>query len=123
MKKTKVKINKLVYLGMSVLDFSKTPMYEFWYGYIKPKYGDRAKLYYTDTDSCIIYITTKDFYRYIAKDIEKRFSTSNYDENHDRPLPVGKNKKVTGLFKDKSGGKNMKEFPALREKNICILNE
>ena len=70
MKKTKVKINKLVYLGMSMLDFSKTPMYEFWYGYIKPKYGDRAKLYYTDTDSCIIYITTKDFYRYIAKDIE-----------------------------------------------------
>ena len=62
MKKTKVKMNKPIYLGMSILDISKTLMYKFWYDYIKPKYGDRAKLHYTDTDSFIIYIVTEDFY-------------------------------------------------------------
>ena len=44
MKKTKVKINKSVYLGMSILDIRKALMYKFWYDYVKPKYGDRAKL-------------------------------------------------------------------------------
>ena len=60
MKKTKVKMNKPVYLGMSILDISKTLMYKFWYDYFKPKYGDRAKLCYTDTDSFIIHIITED---------------------------------------------------------------
>ena len=62
MKKTKVKMNKPVYLGMSILDISKTLMYEFWYDYIKPKYQDRAKLCYMDTDSFVIHIETEDFY-------------------------------------------------------------
>ena len=62
MKKTKLKMNKPVYLGMSILDISKTLMYEFWYDYINPKYGDRAKLCYTDTHSFIIYTKTKDFF-------------------------------------------------------------
>ena len=61
MKKTKVKMNKPAYLGMSILDISKTFMYKFWYDYIKPKYEDRAKLCYTDTDSFIIHIITEDF--------------------------------------------------------------
>ena len=56
MKKTKVKMNKLLYLGMSILDISKTLMYEFWYDYIKLKYGDRAKLCYMDTESFIIHV-------------------------------------------------------------------
>ena len=60
MRKTRVKINKSLYLGMSILDISKILMYEFWYNYIIPKYGDKAKLCYTDTDSFIIYIKTKD---------------------------------------------------------------
>ena len=60
MKKTRVKINKSLYLGMSILDISKILMYEFWYNYIIPKYGDKAKLCCTDTDSFIIYIKTKD---------------------------------------------------------------
>ena len=61
-KKIKVKINKPVYLGMSILDISKTLMYQFWYDYIKPKYKDKAKLCYMDTDSFVIHIETEDFY-------------------------------------------------------------
>ena len=80
MKKTKVKMNKPIYLGMSILDISKTLMYEFWYDYIKPKYQDKAKLCYTDTENFIIYIKTEDFYEDIADDVEKWFDTSNYDK-------------------------------------------
>ena len=70
MKKAEVKRNKPIYLGMSVLDINKTLMYEFSYGYIKPKYGDRAKLCYTDTDSFVIHYITKDFYKDIANDLK-----------------------------------------------------
>ena len=114
MKKTKVKMNNPVYLGLSTLEISKTLMYEFWYDYMKPKFGDNVKLCYMDTDSFIVHIKTKDFYKNIANDVEKRFDTSNYEVN--RPLPTGKNKKVTGLMKDKLGGKIMIEFVALRLK-------
>ena len=106
MKKTKVKMNKPVYLGMSILDISKTLMYEFWYDYIKPKYQDRAKLCYMNTDSFVIYVKTEDFYEDIANDVKEWFHTSNYDNN--RLLPIGKNKKVIGLFIDELGGKIMK---------------
>ena len=78
MKKIKVKINKPVYLGLSILEISKTLMYEFWYDYIKPKYQDNAKLCYMDTNSFIINIKTEDFYEDIANDVEKRFDTLNY---------------------------------------------
>ena len=74
-----------------------------------------------DTDSFIIYIQTEDFYKDIANDVEKWFDTSNYDESNKRPLPIGKNKKRIGLFKDELGGKTMIEFVGL-SKNICILN-
>ena len=100
MKKTKVKKNKPVYLGMSILDISKTLMYKFRYDYIKPKYDDRSKLCYTDTDSFIIHVITEDFFVDNSDGVEKWFDTSNYDENDKRPLPIGKNKKVNGLFKD-----------------------
>ena len=63
MKKTRVKMTKPLYLGMSILDISKILKYEFWYNYIIPKYGDKAKLCYTDTDSFIIYIKTEDFWK------------------------------------------------------------
>ena len=75
MKKTKVKMNKPVYLGMLILDISKTLMYEFWYYYIKPKYGVRAKLCYMDTDSFAIHIITEDFYEVISNDVERWFET------------------------------------------------
>ena len=93
MKKMKIKMNKPVYLGMSILDISKTLMYEFWYDYVKPKYQDNAKLCYMDTDSCIIHSKTEDFYKDIANDVEKWFDTSNYDEDDKRPLQIGKKKK------------------------------
>ena len=76
MKKTKVKMNKPVYLGMSILDISKMLMYEFWYDYIKPKYKDKAKLCYMDTDSFVIHTETGDFYKDIANDAQKLFDTS-----------------------------------------------
>ena len=98
MKKTKVKMNKPAYLGLSILDISKTLMYEFWYDYMKPKYGDNVKLCYMDTDSFIMHIKTEDFYKDIANDVERRFDTSNYEIN--RPLSTGKYKKVIGLMKD-----------------------
>ena len=91
-------------------------MYEFWYDYIKPKYKEKARLCYMDTDSFVIYIKTEDFYKDIANDVERWFDTSNYDEKDERPLPVGKNKKVIGLFKEELGGKIIIEFCALRAK-------
>ena len=108
MKKIKVKMNKPIYHGMSILDISKTLIYEFWYDYIKPKYGDRAKLCYTDTDRFFIYIITEEFYEDIAGDIERWFDTFNYDENDETLLPIGKNKKEIGFFKNELGGKIMK---------------
>ena len=89
MKKIKVKMNKPVYLGLSVLEISKILMYEFWYDYIKSKYQINTKLCYMDTDSFIICVKTEDVYEDIANDVEKRSDTSNYDVN--RPLPTGKN--------------------------------
>ena len=121
MKRTKVKMNKPIYLGFSILKISKILMYEFWYDYMKPKYGDNVKLCYMDTDSFIMNLKTEDFYKDIANDVEKRFDTSNYE--CDRPLPTGKNKKVIGLMKDKSGGRIIKEFVALRPKAYSYLTD
>ena len=71
MKKVEVKMNKPIYLGQAILDISKTLMYEFWYDYIKPKYGDKAGPCYTDTDSFIMHIKTEDFFKDIAGDVER----------------------------------------------------
>ena len=113
-------MNKPVYLGMSILDISKTLIYEFWYDYTKPKYKEKAKLCYMDTDSFVISISTEDFFEGINSDVESWFDTSNYDKNDKRPLQTGKNKEVIGIFKDELGGKIMKEFCAPRSKNIHI---
>ena len=68
--------------------------------YIRPKYGYKSKLCYTDTDSFVVHIKTKDFFENVSNDVERWFDTSNYDENDKRSLPICKNKKVPGLFKD-----------------------
>ena len=108
MRKVKVKMNKPIYLGLSILDTSKITMYEFWYDYVKIKYEDKARLCYMDTDSFVVNIKTKDFYKDISQDVNKRFDTSNY--TFDRPLPTGINKKVIGLMKDELGGDIITEF-------------
>ena len=121
MKKTKVKMNKPIYLGSSILEISKTLMYEFWYDYMKPKYKNDVKLCYMDTDSFIMNIKTNGFYEDIANDAENRFDTSNYEVN--RPLPTAKNKKIIGLMKDKLGGKIITEFVTLRPKIYSFLTD
>ena len=97
MKKIKVKMNKPVYLGLSILEISKILMYKFWYDYIKPKYQNNEKHCYMDRDNFIIHIKTEDFYEDNDNDVETRFDTSNYEFN--RTLLTGKNKKVIGLMK------------------------
>ena len=115
-RKTEVTINKPIYVGQAILDISKTLVYQFWYDYIKQKYGDKASLCYTDTDSFVMHIKAEDFYKDIAGDVERWSDTSNYDKKDKRPLPIGKHKKVIGMFKDELSGKIMTEFYALREK-------
>ena len=121
MKRTKIKMNKPIYLGLSLLEISKILMYEFWYDYMKPKCNDNVKLCYMDTDSFIMNIKTEDFYNDIANDVEKRFDTSNYE--CDRPLPTGKNKKVIGLMKDELGGRIITEFVTLRPKTYSYFTD
>ena len=76
---------------------------------------------YTDTDSFIINIKTEDFFEDISNDVERWFDTSNYDKNDKRSLPVGKNKKVPGVFKDELGGKIITEVVAIRPKTYTYL--
>ena len=116
MKKTSLTMNKPVYLGMSILDLSKIIMFDFHYKYIKPKYGNKAKLLFTDTDSFLYEIQTEDFYKDISGDVKDRFDTSDYPEGHPSGIPTGINKKVLGMFKDEAAGKTIKEFVGLRAK-------
>ena len=119
MKKVEVKMNKPIYLGQAILDISKTLMYEFWYDYIKPKHNEKAKLCYMDNDSFIIHIETEDFYKDIAQDVNKWFDTSGYDKNDKRPLPIGINKKVIGMFKDELNGKIVAKLCGPRSKTYA----
>ena len=120
MGKTEIKMNKPVYLEQVILDLSKTLMYEFHYEYMRPKYGSKVKLCNMDTDSFVHETETENFYRDIAEDIETRFDTRGYSRHENRPLPIGKNKKVISMLKDELGGKAMTEFVALRAKCIRI---
>ena len=121
MRRRKVKVNKPIYLGLSILEISKILMYELWYDYMQPKYGDNVKLCYMDIDSFIMNIKTEDFYKDIANDVEKRFDTSNYEV--DRPLYTGNNKKVIGLMKYELGGRIITEFVAFRPKTYSYLTD
>ena len=104
-KKTKVKMNNPVYLGLSILDIRKIVTYEYWYDYLKSNFDYNVKLCYMDTDSFIVHMKTKDADADLPKDVEKRPDTLNYEVN--RPLPIGINKKVVRLMKDDLGGRVM----------------
>ena len=116
MRKTEIKMNKPVYLGQSILDTSKTLVYEFYYNYFKKKYGDKVELCYTDTYSFFIHVLTEDFYKDISDDVKKRFDTSNYDKNTNRPIAVGINKKVLGMMKDELDNNEM-----VKSVNVCAI--
>ena len=102
MKKTEVHFNKPIYVGQAILDLSKTLVFDFHYNYIKNKYGNKAELLFTDTDSLMYLIQTQDFYHDINKDVKKKFDTSDYPENHPSGIKTGVNKKVIGKFKVQS---------------------
>ena len=123
MRKTEVLMDKTIYLGQAILDISKTLNYEFWYDYLKPKYRDKVKLCYIDTDSYTLHIESNDFFEDIANDVDEWFDTSKYDKNNNRPLPIGKNKKVIGKFKDELNGKIITEFIALRAKTYTFVQK
>ena len=116
MKKTEVYFNKPIYVGQAILDLSKTLMFDFHYNYIKNKYGDKAELLFTDTDSLMYLIQTEDFYKDINKDIKKKFDTSDYPENHPSGIKTGVNRKVIGNFKDEAAGKQITHLVGLRPK-------
>ena len=117
MKKTEVFFNKPVYVGQAILDLSKTLMFDFHYNYIQKKYThNRAKLLFTGTDSLMYEINTDDFYKDIAKDISKKFDTSDYPPNHESGILTGVNKKVIGMFKDEVAGRQITHFVGLRPK-------
>ena len=84
--------------------------------YIKPKYKEKAKLLFTDTDSLMYEIETEDFYKDISPDVRDKFDTSNYPKNHPSGIETGINKKVIGMFKDEAGGLVITEFVRLRAK-------
>ena len=114
MEKTQILMKKSVYLGLSILDLNKTVIYKFWYELVKAKCSEKAKLWYMDTDSFIVYIKTNDIYEDIVEDVEIRFHTWNYELH--KPLPKGKNEKLIGLTKDGLGGKIMKIISRIKGK-------
>jgi len=118
MKRTKLMYNKPVYLGMCILDLSKTLMFDFYYNYVKPKYGDMVMLLYTD--SFIYELGTDDFYIDIAGDVETWFDTSEFDADLPSGIQTGVNKKVIGMMKDEAGGKIIEEYVGLGAKQYSV---
>ena len=118
-KKTEILMNKPVYLALLLLELSKILMYGFWYDYVKPKYGEKAKLCFMDKGGFIVCIKTDNIYKDITDDVETRFDTSNYEL--DRPLPKEKNEKLIRLMKDELNGKVMIKFIELRTKSSIYL--
>ena len=116
MKKTTIELMKPIYLGMSILDLSKTLMYDFHYNYIKKKYGDQSNLLFTDTDSLCYEIKTQEFYKDISVDVRRKFDTSNFKKCHPSGIETGVNKKVIGMMKSETGEKQISEFVGLRSK-------
>ncbi|OWF50010.1 hypothetical protein KP79_PYT25700 [Mizuhopecten yessoensis] len=111
--KSKLYLNRPIYVGFSILDISKTLMYDFHYNYIKRKFGSSARLLFTDTDSLAYTIQTDDFYKHMLEDSDL-FDTSEYTK--DSPLYNTKNKKVLGKMKDETYGNAIHAFVGLKSK-------
>ena len=120
MNRIKLYFNKPIYIGMSILDISKTLIYNFHYKYMIPKFKQNQQLLFTDTDSLCYEIKNVDFYKEIKPDINSRFDTSDLDKKNKFGFPQV-NKKVLGLMKDEFGGKIALEFVGLRSKMYCLL--
>ena len=123
MKKTEVYFNKPIYVGQAILDLSKTLMYDFHYNYIKKKYGNRAELLMTDTDSLMYLIQTDDVYYDIKKDVKKKFDTSNFPDVHPSLIKTGVNEKVVGVFKNEAAANTITHFVGLSSKLYAYLIE
>ena len=106
-------MNRPAFVGACILDLSKTFMYDFHYNYIKCKYGDKAKLLFTDTDSLTYEIETPDAY---ADFFDNKDIFDNSDYNKKSPFYFDHNKKVIGKFKDEAAGIPVTEFVGLRSK-------
>ena len=113
-------LNRPAYVGMRILDLSKTLMYDFHYNYIKQKYGSKAKLLFTDTDSLTYEIEAKDVYSDFWNDKDK-FDNSDYPESS--PYFDKTNKKVIGKFKDEAAGVPICEFVGLRSKMYSYIKD
>ena len=111
-------LNRPAYVSMCILDLSKTLMYEFRYQYIKNKYGDRAKVLFTDTGNLTYEIETEDIYQDFWNDKDK-FDNSDYPKNS--PYYCNANKKVIGKFKDEACGVPMTEFVGLKSKMYSYI--
>ena len=122
MNRIKLYFNKPIYIGMSILDISKTLIFEFHYKYMIPKFKENQQLLFTDTDSLCYEIKNVDFYKEIKPDINSRFDTSDLDKKNKFGFPQV-NKKVLGLMKDEFGGKFALELVGLRSKMYCLLIE
>ena len=105
---------------MSILDVSKTLIFGFHYDYMKPKYHEKAKLLFTDTDSLCYEIQSDDFFQDISADVKEKLDTSNFPKIHPSNIPTGINKKVIGMMKDEAGGKIIEEFVGLRSKLYSV---
>ena len=118
--KERLKLNRPAYVGMCILDLSKALMYDFHYGYIKNKYGDKAKLLFTDTDSLTYEIEAEDVYQDFWNDKDK-FDNSDYPI--DSPFYYNNNKKVIGKFKDEAAGVPITEFVGLKSKMYSYVKD
>ena len=116
--KTKLTLNKPIYVGFSALDLSKHLMYDWYYNKLKRKYGENCTLLYTDSDSLLVDIKTKDAYKDKAE-MKNEYDFSDYPKDH--PLHDETNKKVTGKIKDECAGTPIAEYIGLRSKLYSIL--
>ena len=118
MRKDHILFNRPIYIVMCVLDLSKLLLYDYYYNYLKPKYGENCQLLYTDTDSLLLHVHCEDFYKDMGE-VLHLYDTSDYPKDH--PMLSYVNKKVPGKLKDEVNGKPIQEVVCLRSKMYSIL--